>query len=158
MKLMFARTKGIVWRSILLLPASILLLITVWISKIVMSGVKFVSMKSGAEWKRLDAHLREAPNLLTHLAWIVLYLPFIFLSMACCILILYPLWFLFGVLSYISSELNVSLLRYVQFRKPLASEKGIVDEAMISLKQKLKESGASDKDILDLFGPEKKEL
>lgn len=156
MKLMFKRTKGVVWRSILLLPFATILLIVAWVSKIVMESVKFTGKNIVKEWNKLNAHTEKSPNLLTYIAWVVLYLPFIILSLAAVILILYPFWFIFGILSYVVGELNISLLQYVQFRKPLASEKGIVDETMVTLKQKLKDAGATDKEILQLFGPEQK--
>lgn len=151
MKAMVKRTKGVIWRTIVSLPFSVVVLGVVWVMQTILKGIDALGQMIVKEWHRLQDHVSQSPNGLTQLAWIVLYLPFIILSLTTVIIVLYPTWFITKPISDKLCQLNVDLLFWVGYRPALPEEEELVQKAVETLKQKLKAEGVTDQQLAEMF-------
>lgn len=151
MKALLRRNKGVIWRTFLTVPFSLILSGLSFILRMILKCVDLLAGYIVKEWKKLNQHLEDAPNALTQIAWIILYLPFIILSLVSLILILYPVWYILKPIFNKTCDFNINMLTWVQYRPARADEAHIVDEALTTLKEKLKAEGLTETQLDQMF-------
>jgi|SRR6185312_5967846 len=152
MKAMLKRTKGMIWRSIVGLPPSVVMLGVVWVMQTTLKGVDASGQMILKEWHRLQGHMDQSINVpLTQLAWIILYLPFMILSIITLILILYPIWFVIKPISDKLCQVNINLLVWIEYREAYPEEQELVQKAVETLRQKLKAEGMTEQQLAEMF-------
>jgi len=158
MKALVARQKGIIWRTILFLPVSLLLTSIAFILQMILKSLDVCCNEFVKGWKKLNDTLDQTESALSEILLIILYLPFIILSLATITLLLKPLWYMLKPACNIICNANISLLARIQYRPAKPEEKEMVAKALESLKQKLKEQGLTDKQLEEMFTEPGKKL
>lgn len=151
MKALMKRTKGTIWRTVVGLPFSIALMGIIYIFQVLLKGFDAVGKAILKEWRKIEEYMKDASNGLTRIGWFVLYLPFIILSLIGLILIMYPVWYVVKPVSDKLCSLNINLLLWIEYRKPLPEETELIQKSVETLKNKLKEQGVTDKQIAEMF-------
>lgn len=150
MKAMMKRTKGLIWRTILGLPFSVLLLGVIYILQSLLKVFDFTGVKILAQWHKVEDNIKTASRM-GRIAWFILYLPFMILSILGFILIMYPIWYVVKPIADKLCSLNINLLLWIEYRAPLPEEEGLIQQSVETLKTKLKEQGATDKELATMF-------
>lgn len=151
MKALIKRTKGIILRTIVGLPVSVLFMGIIYILQALLKGFDVVGQAILKEWRKIEEYMKDASNGLTRISWFVLYLPFIILSLIGLILIMYPVWYVVKPVSDKLCSLNINLLLWIEYRDPLPEEADLIQKSVETLKVKLKEQGVTDKQIAEMF-------
>lgn len=158
MKALVSRSKGVVWRTVAFLPLSVLLLVLIYPMQWILKGTDAAARFILKEWIGLKDHLTVSPNALTSIAWLILYLPFIILSLVSLIFILYPIWYILKPITDKACNFNIDLLTYIQYREPKPEEMQLVNQAVDKLKEKLKSEGVSENQLKEMFKQSKEKV
>lgn len=151
MKALIKRTKGTIWRTAVGLPFSIILLGIIWILQTLLKGFDVVGQKILKQWYKIEDNIKNSPSGLTRIAWFILYLPFMILSLIGLIFIMYPVWYVVKPVSDKLCSLNINLLLWIEYRQPLPEEADLIQKSVETLKTKLKEQGVTDKQLAEMF-------
>lgn len=151
MKALIKRTKGTIWRTIVGLPVSVLFMGIIYVLQTLLKGFDAIGQAILKEWRKIEEYMEDASNGLTRIAWFVLYLPFMILSLISITLIMYPVWYIAKLVSDKLYSLNINLLLWIEYRQPLPEEADLIQKSVETLKAKLKEQGVTDKQIAEMF-------
>ena len=151
MKALIKRTKGTIWRTIVVLPVSVLFMGIIYVLQTLLKGFDVVGEAILKEWRKIDEYMKNASNGLARIAWFILYLPFMILSSIGLILIMYPVWYVVKPVSDKLCSLNINLLLWIEYRDPLPEEADLIQKSVETLKVKLKEQGVTDKQLAEMF-------
>lgn len=144
------RTKGVIWRTIIGLPISLLMvgiiLFFQFLLKIAGSGgVKIVN-----ESYKVRTYMK-ASSFVGKIGLFLLYLPYFVLSIIFTLLVLVPAYFLCTPLEKLF-DANVKLVLWIQYRAALPEEREAIQKSAETLKAKLRDQGATEKQLADIFG------
>lgn len=151
MKALMKRTKGTIWRTIVGLPVSVLFMGIIYVLQTLLKGFDAVGEAILKEWRKINEYMKNASNGLARIAWFILYLPFMILSLIGLILIMYPVWYVVKPVSDKLCNLNINLLLWIEYRDPLPEEADLIQKSVETLKVKLKEQGVTDKQLAEMF-------
>lgn len=152
LKKLIKRKQGRIWRAILIVPVSLMLIainfLVYYLMLIPIDKIAKVVLKN---WLTLREHISTSPNFLTQFAWFVLYLPFIILSLLAFFLVLYPAWFVVDPLYKKMTAANMDMVLWIEYRKAKPGEYVLTDDMIEKIKRELRRQGISEKSIQSML-------
>lgn len=93
----------------------------------------------------------KASSFVGKIGLFLLYLPYFVLSIIFTLLVLVPAYFLCTPLEKLF-DANVKLVLWIQYRAALPEEREAIQKSAETLKAKLRDQGATEKQLADIFG------
>lgn len=147
MKALIKRSRfATIWRAGLVIPISAILLILNQCLFFTLSGIDGFAAVLLKQWVKTHDTISVAPNLLTKLAWVLVYAPFIILSTLILLLFL-PLWFTIKPFYQFLCKANVAMLMWIEYRAAKAKDSEFILKAIEETSEELKKQGMTQTEI-----------